>query len=150
MHSALQTEMIERDDESEKEYPLTKVRSIQSTSVNENLKQINEIQKRIALIESEGKDSAFFVPIKTKPELKVYFEDLVQELDGFKLPKDNPVGFHWMADQKRFHVLNQKKDPKYIYEREDVQNIMTQENSVLNKITDESYRQKSVTISYPA
>ena len=76
--------------------------------INDNLKQINKIQKKISLIESEGTESAFLLPHPARPELKVYFEDLVTELESMKLPSSgNKEGFHWMADQKRFHLLKQ-------------------------------------------
>ena len=83
-----------------------------SIHINYNAKSINDIQKKIALIESKGDEHAFFLPQPTQPELQVYFDDLVTELEALKLPKDYPIGFHWMADQKRFHLIKELKDSK--------------------------------------
>ena len=40
---------------------------MQSAYINDNLKEINEIQKKIALIESTGTETAFFLPITNAP-----------------------------------------------------------------------------------
>ena len=135
--------MIEKEEESDRDYPLAKLRSIQGTTINQNLKHINEIQKKIALIESKGSEQAFFLPITTKPELKVYFEDLLQDLDGFKLPKEIPTGFHWKADQKRFHLQTKKQKTKVqAIEKEAIPNVASYDKNASNMmLTDDSYRQ---------
>lgn len=84
---------------------LRKINDTQNTISSENLKQINEIQKRIALIESKGQENAFFLPTQLRPELRGYFDELVGELNKFKLPKDSEAGLRILEEQKRLHKL---------------------------------------------
>ena len=83
---------------------------LQASMSGENQKQINEIQKRIALIESKGQENAFFLPTHLRPELRGYFDNLVGELNKFKLPRQSYAGLKILEEQKRIHQMKRASE----------------------------------------